>query len=65
MDKVISPEEQELDAMVDRVFDADYTDIPLDNNYEVDDYVVDDVVDVGKYDVGDYSKGEPADDFIV
>ena len=65
MDKVISPEEQELDAMVDWVFDADQTDIPLDNNYEVDDDVVDDVVDIGKDDVRDYSKGEPADDFIV
>ena len=65
MEKFISPEEQEISSMVDQLFDVDQTDIPLDNNYEVDDDVVDDVVDVGKYDVGDYSKGEPADDFIV
>ena len=53
MDKVVSPEEQELATIVDWVFDADQADIPLDDDDEVYEDVLDDVGDVGKDDVGD------------
>ena len=65
MDKVVSPGEKEISAMVDRVFYTDQMDIPLDDNNEVDDDIVDDVVDVGEDDVREDAEGEPADDFIV
>ena len=65
MDKVVSPGEKEISAMVDRVFYTDQTDIPLDDNNEADDDIVDDVVDVGEDDVREDAEGEPADDFIV